>query len=129
MYFDYTIVLGFALAGGLLALVARRRLPAVRDRAAAVPELALEPRERRQLLSAGVLAAALVLLFPCALVVRDCLQDRGVAQSRGVAGLAVFEVALFLAGLSIALAYVRKRCGPGPVSGARLAEPLAHERP
>lgn len=128
MYFDYTIVFGFALAGALLALVARRRHPADREGAAVVPAVPLEPRELRPILAASLFAAALALLFPCALVVCDCLRDSGVAQSRGVAGQAVFEVALFLAGLSIVLAYAWKRCGPGPDFGARPAEPAAHER-
>ncbi len=128
MYFDYTIVLGFVLAGALLAFVARRRLPVARDGAAVVPEVPLERRELRPVLAASLFAAALVLLFPCALVVRDCLQDSGVAQSRGVGGVAVIEVGLLLAGLSIALAYAWKRCGPGPHSDARPAEPVAHER-
>ncbi len=129
MYFDYTIVFGFALAGALLAFAACRRLPAARDGAAVVPGVPLEQRELRPVLAASLFTAALALLFPCALVVRDCLQDSGVAQSRGVGGLAVIEVGLLLAGLSIALAYVWKRCGPGPDSGARPPEPAAHERP
>lgn len=129
MYFDYTIVLSFALAGGLLALVACRRARVARAVTAAVPGAMSGRSEFRPLLLANLCTAALVMLFPCALVVRDCLRDSGVAQSRGVVGLAVLEVALFLGGLSIALAYGWKCCGSGPNAGARPAESAAHERP
>ena len=128
MYFDYTIVLGFALAGAALALLARRRANGGRGGVSGEAGLLPQPREVQPALLAGLFAAALAVLFPCALVVRDCLQDRGVAQSRGVAGLAVFEIALLLAGLSVGLAYAWKRCGPGPESGLRDVEPATHER-
>ena len=95
MHFDYTIVLVFVIVGGLVAL--RRR-----------PMASPEAKSATQALSRVVFLAAIALLLPWALVLRDCLHDSGPAQSRGIGAFALFAGGLFIAILSLGFAYARE---------------------
>lgn len=133
MYFDYTIVLAFVLAGALLAVAgsllrARPRRaqasdldrPADADAPSGVSSAA--QAEFALLFAVAILAAALALLFPCALVLRACLHDSGAAQSRGVGAWAVCELGLCLVAFGLALGYAHRQPGARP---ARPAEASA----
>ncbi|HUR27665.1 MAG TPA: hypothetical protein VM509_05725 [Planctomycetota bacterium] len=104
MYFDFFIVLVFVAVGGLWHLA--RRPPQ------AAQTSAEEGSDAGSGFSGAVIAslftAALALLFPWALVLHDCLDDRGPAQSLGIGATALLEGALFVGILLLGAWHARK---------------------
>ena len=127
MYFDYTIVLAFALAGAVFVLVNRKRWAHRQagletDEPVELPGVRFDARNFAAALAATVFAAATLLLFPAALVLRDCLHDTDAAQSTGIGVTALIVGGVFLAALSAGVAYVRRQRGPDAIGGVSAAD-------
>lgn len=138
MYFDYLIVLVFAAVGLLFVFANLVAASLIRPRRAG--EVGLETREcgeetvgtaRVQLdvryytvaLISIVFAVEIACLFPWALVLRDCFNDAGAAQSRGIGAFALFEGLLFGAILFLGLVYVWKKGDLDWVMSSHRAQP------
>ena len=104
MHFDYLIVLVFGLVGGLLALVGPAASPKLQVRKG----VDLDPRSVRVGLGFVLGTAGAAFLLAWALVLRDCLHDRGPAQSVGIGASAVAIGGLFLLILLLGLLHLWK---------------------
>ena len=78
---------------------------ALGEAALARGDAALEPAA----LATAIFVLGIGLLVPWALVLRDCLDDRGAAQSRGIGGFALLEGGLFAGMLFLGALHARKR--------------------
>ena len=138
MYFDYLIVLAFAAVGLLFVFANLVAASLIRPRRAG--EVGLETYECGEetvgtawvqfdvryytvALVYIVFAVEIAFLFPWALVLRDCFNDAGAAQSRGIGTFALFEGLLFGAILFLGLLYVWKKGDLDWVMGFHRAQP------
>ena len=144
MYFDYLIVLVFAAVGLLFVFANLMAASLIRPRR--VGEVGLETYECGEetvgsawvqfdvryytvALVYIVFAVEIALLFPWALVLRDCLYDTGAAQSTGIGAFALFEGLLFGAILFLGLAYVWKKGDLDWVMTFRRSQPISGNAP
>jgi len=138
MYFDYLIVLVFAAVG--LLFVFANLVAASLIRPQRTGEVGLETYECGEetvgtawvqfdvryytvALVYIVFAVEIAFLFPWALVLRNCFEDSGAAQSRGIGAFALFEGLLFGAILFLGLVYVWKKGDLDWVMSYRRAQP------
>lgn len=138
MYFDYLIVLVFAAVGLLFVFANLVAASVIRPRRS--DEVGLETYECGEetvgsawvqfdvryytvALVYIVFAVEIAFLFPWALVLRDCFENTGAAQSRGIGAFGLLEGLLFGAILFVGLVYVWKKGDLDWVMGYRRAQP------